>query len=104
MTWLVFQVLHALIWCSVAYVFWGYVRAHNRQRTYYVRGQHTMIYKQHENELTDITGEIRGETERAWRFFDGKIIVWLPKSQCEWDENDKTMTLPVWLAKDKELI
>lgn len=56
------------------------------------------------SEITDIAGEIRHETELAWRFFDGKETVWLPKSQCEWDEDSKTMTMPVWLAKDKGLI
>lgn len=55
-------------------------------------------------ELVDIAGEVRGETEKAFRFFDGKETVWLPKSQCEWDENDKTMTMPEWLALEKGLI
>ena len=56
------------------------------------------------SDLVDISGEIRGETERAWRFFDGTIYVWLPKSQCEWDENTHEMTMPQWLAQDKGLI
>jgi hypothetical protein len=30
--------------------------------------------------------------------------VWLPKSQCEWNQDDKVMTMPEWLAMDKELI
>jgi hypothetical protein len=55
-------------------------------------------------ELADISGEIQGETEKAYRFFDGTRTVWLPKSQCEWDPQDKTMTMPEWLAKEKELI
>ena len=55
-------------------------------------------------ELCDIAGEIQGETEKAYRFFDGKATVWLPKSQCEWDPDEKTMTMPAWLAKEKELI
>lgn len=56
--------------------------------------------------LTDISGELVApfETDLAWRFFDGARVVWLPKSQVEWDPNDKTMTMPIWLAKDKELI
>ena len=54
--------------------------------------------------LVDIVGEIKGETEKAYRFFDGKVTVWLPKSQCQWDEDDKTMTMEEWLAKEKELI
>ena len=55
-------------------------------------------------ELCDIACEIQGETPLAYRFFDGKITVWLPKSQCEWDPDEKVMTMPEWLAKEKELI
>jgi hypothetical protein len=54
--------------------------------------------------LVDIAGEIRAETEKAYLFYDGTRTVWLPKSQCEWDKDDKTMTMEQWLAKDKELI
>jgi hypothetical protein len=54
--------------------------------------------------LVDITGEIQGETELAYRFYDGIRIVWIPKSQCEWDQDSKTMTMPEWVALDKELI
>lgn len=56
------------------------------------------------SDLVDISGEIQSETDRAYRFYDGLRIVWLPKSQCEWDESDKTMAMPEWLAKEKELI
>jgi hypothetical protein len=56
------------------------------------------------SDLVDISGEIRGETVNAYRFYDGLRIVWLPKSQCEWDESDNTMAMPEWLAKEKELI
>lgn len=54
--------------------------------------------------IVDIAGEIRGETERAYRFDDGTKQVWLPKSQCEWDEDSHTMAMPQWLAYEKELI
>ena len=54
--------------------------------------------------LVDIAGEVRGETDAAFRFFDGERTVWLPKSQCEWDASDKTMAMPEWLAKERELI
>lgn len=54
--------------------------------------------------LVDITGEIVGETEKAYRFSDGENVVWLPKSQCEWDERESVMTMPEWLAIDKELV
>ena len=44
--------------------------------------------------LVDIAGEIQGETELAYRFYDGLIrIVWLPKSKCQWDQDSKTMTM-----------
>lgn len=55
-------------------------------------------------ELADISGEIHGETERAYRFYDGKTMVWLPKSQCEWDDQSHVMTMPEWLALEKGLI
>lgn len=56
------------------------------------------------SDLVDIAGEIQGETEEAYRFFDGERTVWLAKSQCEWDSDAKTMAMPEWVAKDKELI
>ena len=55
-------------------------------------------------ELYDLPGEIRGETDRAYRFFDGEIFAWLPKTQVEWDADRKIMTLPEWLAQEKDLI
>ena len=56
------------------------------------------------SDLVDISGEITVETDKAWLFYDGAREVWLPKSQCEWDERSKEMTMPEWLAKEKELI
>jgi hypothetical protein len=56
------------------------------------------------SDLVDVAGEIRGETEKAYSFFDGTRAIWLPKSQVEWDEADKTMTMPEWLAKERKLI
>ena len=56
------------------------------------------------DKLVDIDGEIVFETEKAYRFDDGKRTVWLPKSQVEWSKDEKYMTMPTWLAKDKELI
>ena len=54
--------------------------------------------------LVDLSGEVRGETEKAYRFYDGKTTVWVPKSQVEWDEEEKTMTMPVWLAQERGLV
>lgn len=56
------------------------------------------------NQLIDIAGEVKGETEKAYRFYDGKETVWLPKSQVEWYEDEGTMTMPEWLALEKGLI
>jgi hypothetical protein len=54
-------------------------------------------------ELIDITAQVRGETERAYRIFDGTKTEWVPKSQVEKNE-DGTFTMPEWLAKDKGFI
>jgi hypothetical protein len=56
------------------------------------------------SDLVDISGEIRLEREKAYLFFDGVREVWLAKSQCQWDPDDKVMTMPEWIALDKELI
>ena len=55
-------------------------------------------------ELADVDGVIVAETEKAYKFDNGTRVVWLPKSQCEWDERDRKMTMPTWLAMDKELV
>ena len=57
-------------------------------------------------ELCDIAGELVApfETEKAWRFYDGNKLCWLPKSQCEWDPDSNVMVVPEWLAKEKGLI
>lgn len=54
------------------------------------------------SDLIDLAGEVQGETAAAYRFFDGDKVVWLPKSQVEWD--GEVMTVPEWLALDKGLI
>lgn len=56
------------------------------------------------SDLVDISGEVEGETKLAYRFNDGTQVVWLPKSQCEWDQGAKEMTMPEWLAVDKGLV
>jgi hypothetical protein len=42
--------------------------------------------------LTDIAGELRGETEKAFRIYDGKTTEWVPKSQVE-QNDDGTFTM-----------
>ena len=54
-------------------------------------------------DLVDITAEIRAETDKAWRLFDGDRTEWVPKSQVERND-DGTFTMPEWLAKDKGFI
>jgi hypothetical protein len=56
------------------------------------------------DDIIEIAGELRHETEKADQFFDGSETVWLPKSQCEWKETDKTMQMPEWIAFEKGLI
>jgi hypothetical protein len=67
------------------------------------------------SDLVDITAELRHETDKAYLIFDGRIEIkkgdtvksevrtWVPKSQVEFD-NDKTFTMPEWLALEKGLI
>jgi hypothetical protein len=55
------------------------------------------------SDLVDIACEIRAQTERAIQIFDGKITVWLPRSQIEIGD-DGTVTMPEWLAIERELI
>lgn len=50
--------------------------------------------------IIDISGELRGETERALRIYDGKKTEWVPKQYVE-DNGDGTFTMPVWLATEK---
>jgi hypothetical protein len=55
------------------------------------------------HDLVDISGEIRARTARAIQFYDGERTVWLPLSQIEIND-DGTITMPEWLAMEKELI
>jgi hypothetical protein len=54
--------------------------------------------------IVDIEGEIHAETEKAWLVFDGSIEEWVPKSQCDYNKDEKTFSMPEWLAKDKGFI
>ena len=57
-------------------------------------------------ETVPISGELVApfESEKAWHFYDGSTEVWLPKSLCEWHEDEKLMILPEWLAMREGLI
>lgn len=55
--------------------------------------------------LVDLKGVvILHETENAYLIEYEGTKVWVPKSQVEFDEEDGTLTLPEWLAMEKELI
>jgi hypothetical protein len=54
--------------------------------------------------LVDIAAELRHETLKAFLIFDGDQEVWVPKSLVEYNKDDKTFTMPEWLAKKLELI
>lgn len=56
-----------------------------------------------QSELVDIAAQVRGETPKAYRLFDGDKTEWVPKSQVE-DNGDGTFTMPMWLAKEKGFI
>ena len=56
-----------------------------------------------ESKLTDIAGEIRGETDKAYRLYDGKTTDWVPKRLVE-NNGDGTFTMPEWLAKERGFI
>jgi hypothetical protein len=43
-------------------------------------------------------------TSGAYHFDDGDTHVWLPRSLCEWDPDQKEMTMPEWLAMDRGLV
>ena len=53
--------------------------------------------------LVDIDAELRGETEKAFRLFDGDRTEWVPKSQVE-NNGDDTFTMPEWLATEKGFV
>ena len=50
---------------------------------------------------------IAAETDKAYLFDidgDGGREVWIPKSQIELDELNKSFNIPQWLAEEKELV
>lgn len=55
------------------------------------------------SDLIEISAELKGETEKAYRLFDGYRTEWVPKQFVENNE-DGTFTMPEWLAKDKGFI
>jgi len=48
--------------------------------------------------------ELITETDKAWLLsVDGEEL-WLPKSQCEFDEDEMVVDIPDWLAEEKGLL
>lgn len=54
-------------------------------------------------ELVDVEAELMGETEKAFRIYDGAKTEWVPKSYVEMNDNG-TFTMPEWLAQEKGFI
>lgn len=43
------------------------------------------------------------ETDKAFLLSIDGDKVWIPKSQCEIDKDRKLITIPLWLAEEKEM-
>ena len=72
------------------------------------------------SDLVDIPCRIVRETEKAYCIADGKtakykdgstgelheveLNIWIPKSMCEWNPDDKVLTMRERLAMEKGLI
>lgn len=58
------------------------------------------------NKLVDIRAMLRGETDKAYRIYDGKRTEWVPKQFVErHDESTHSVfTMPEWLAQEKGFI
>lgn len=55
--------------------------------------------------LVDIQARLVHQTEKAWLLDTGNGgPTWLPKSACEFDEDDGVLTLPQPLAEEKGLV
>ncbi len=53
--------------------------------------------------LTYNYDSLEHETELAWLLVIGDEKIWLPKSICNIDEEDKLIDVPEWLAIEKGL-
>lgn len=53
-------------------------------------------------DLVDLDCRVLHETDLALLILVGDKKAWVPKSQCEL--TDEGITMPQWLAQDKELI
>lgn len=44
------------------------------------------------------------ERETSWKMRIVGSNHWMPKSQCKYDETEKTLTVPEWLAIERGLV
>lgn len=59
--------------------------------------------------MTEVyVGDLLEETEKAYKFDSGKMLgfnrpngYWVPKSQVTYNEQESTLLMPVWLAREK---
>lgn len=54
------------------------------------------------NDLYEVAVDLVHETSAAWLVSDGHVEVWVPKSQCEYE--DGILTAPEWLLAKKDLL
>jgi len=56
------------------------------------------------NELIQLKyDEIIQETDLAWLLRFGDDEVWMPKSRCENDDEERLISVPQWLIEEKGL-
>lgn len=48
--------------------------------------------------------ELVTQTSSAWLLEIDEVKIWFPKSECEIDEKEKSLTGPEWLFKEKDVI
>jgi hypothetical protein len=52
----------------------------------------------------ELWGEVHARTDRAVLWYDGDKEVWLPLSQIELADDQKSILIGEWLAVDKGLV
>lgn len=65
--------------------------------------------KPHEDMCEFVAGEMITDTDLAWLLLiedhrGEDHEVWLPKSLCEFDDDEGTVKMPEWLAVEKGLV
>lgn len=62
-----------------------------------------MNKRRNDKQLCEIKAVKRGETDKAFRLYDGKRTEWVPKQFVE-ENDDGTFTMPEWIATEKGFI